>query len=88
MADHGQFAARSGLTARFFLWRSHAQIRRAHLFVVDQFAPAAVQGDAAGFQHIAPIGQRQRRKRILLGQNQRHALGFQGFHHIEDFFHQ
>ena len=57
--------------------RLQTQVCGAHLLITDEFLAGAGQGDIARFQHIAPVGNDQRRKSVLFDQQNGHALGLE-----------
>src|SRR5437879_753785 len=66
---------------------SKAQVRRAHLFVGQQFFRFALEGDHAVFHHVSAIGNAQTIHHVLLDQEHRDAAVSHLSNLLENLFH-
>src|SRR4030095_7297341 len=68
--------------------RRLAEVRAANLGVLGELGGGARQHDAAGFQHVAPVGDAQRHRGVLLDQQDRGALAVDRADRVEDLLDQ
>src|SRR2546427_4507311 len=75
------------LREQSFCVLSKAQVRRAHLFVGQQFFRFALEGDHAVFHHVSAIGNAQTIHHVLLDQEHRDAAFSHLLNLLENLFH-